>query len=1089
MPPSPAMRRSPGRGRPKTENHNRGRSLENGVVFQEKVDDLALFNEVQSRERDNFLLDTKDEFEDLCSAKLRCFSEYKLGISIPARGESSELLNEEGDKNDYDWLLTPPDTPLFPSLDDETPPVNAQQRGRPRSQPISISRSATMEMSYRSSRGSASPNRLSSSPRSSNNNTANHQIMRRRPSSSPSRSSPPPTSRHATPPRRPTPHSPPHKLSTPPLNSSSPTPRRLSTGSRVRGTSPVKSNRGNSASPKIRAPQSNILHGFSLEAPPNLRTSLADRPTSYVRGSSPASGNGSSRRSSKSPARSASSTYSHDRVRSHSKCSIASSGDDDTESLQSIHVSSLDPLSHRSIGGALQQNKAMGLNKKTTRILSSSSAPKRSIDSTLRQMDQRKSPHNMFRPLLSSVPSSTFYSGKASAAQRSLGSLHSSVTTSSNASSDQGMGSVAHDTEDSEQNQVITSEHARSLYHDSEVVFTLDSVDTLDLVDIDKKNAVSTSCLLDKLDGDPPHVVDLVAQESLRVVEKEMTQLETLVVCSKCSKKYLPSIRSTEEDPKLCLDCKSSEAQQSLRSSSLNKLLVLNDSLEVSASNHEEEAYSYCENQSEVPGWDLTSNKSIDQTHQFNSNLTVSRSDSGGDSGYQQLRTISHSSSANVDVLPECAGISLLLKRSGSYKGHIVQNRTLSATSIAYDDLSYVRDSMSSMRSSFGHGSATASSSSVDFGSNQQIEIGTQRQSYGGRKLEMENYRHEIDTKLQRSISSTSSQALRPSSLATSSSLEEVGIIASQTEKDAEVTRVDPEEPYLGFVNAEADLLFSKDKSDSVCRISSNLTSIHADEAANFECNFSENDYILPNSDSSLNMDPSGMESVPSAVKEDVTNYCVDNLHQTEISEQDGADTKCGLEIQNDGVCSNHLQSDSSSVSSTHEGKECALHAATDSEIRSSFEVQDTCHKYEESTVVLEGRPGVKTRSLTLEEATDTILFCSSIVHNLAYNAADIAIGKENSCTPTLTIGGGKASPDRRNLRSRTAARRNSRSSSQQKVKPKVMEPETKPLPNNTDSDESTEKSNARIVGAPPSKVEAMKPPLKLESKCNCTVM
>jgi hypothetical protein len=44
------------------------------------------------------------EFELLFTAsKLRNFSDVKLGISIPVRGESSDLLNAEGEKNDYDW--------------------------------------------------------------------------------------------------------------------------------------------------------------------------------------------------------------------------------------------------------------------------------------------------------------------------------------------------------------------------------------------------------------------------------------------------------------------------------------------------------------------------------------------------------------------------------------------------------------------------------------------------------------------------------------------------------------------------------------------------------------------------------------------------------------------------------------------------------------------------------------------------------------------------------------------------------------------------------------------------------------------------
>jgi hypothetical protein len=36
---------------------------------------------------------------------LRYFSDLKLGVSIPVRGESSELLNVDGEKNDYDWWV------------------------------------------------------------------------------------------------------------------------------------------------------------------------------------------------------------------------------------------------------------------------------------------------------------------------------------------------------------------------------------------------------------------------------------------------------------------------------------------------------------------------------------------------------------------------------------------------------------------------------------------------------------------------------------------------------------------------------------------------------------------------------------------------------------------------------------------------------------------------------------------------------------------------------------------------------------------------------------------------------------------------
>lgn len=85
--------------------------------------------------------------------------------------------------------------------------------------------------------------------------------------------------------------------------------------------------------------------------------------------------------------RSVSSSHSHDRdpFSSHSKGSVASSGDDDLDSPQSISMSSLDRSTPKSIG-AFPNNRALGFSKKPSRILSSSSAPKRSFDLALQQM-------------------------------------------------------------------------------------------------------------------------------------------------------------------------------------------------------------------------------------------------------------------------------------------------------------------------------------------------------------------------------------------------------------------------------------------------------------------------------------------------------------------------------------------------------------------------------------------------------------------------------------------------------------------------------------------------------------------------------
>lgn len=67
MPPSPALKCSPGREL-RGENHKRGRSFESGLLFKEKDDDLALFNEMQMKEKESFLLQSVEDLEDvLCN--------------------------------------------------------------------------------------------------------------------------------------------------------------------------------------------------------------------------------------------------------------------------------------------------------------------------------------------------------------------------------------------------------------------------------------------------------------------------------------------------------------------------------------------------------------------------------------------------------------------------------------------------------------------------------------------------------------------------------------------------------------------------------------------------------------------------------------------------------------------------------------------------------------------------------------------------------------------------------------------------------------------------------------------------------------
>lgn len=1188
MPPSPAMRCSPGREL-RADTHKRGNSFESGLIFRDKDEDLALFNEMQTKESDNFLLKSTDDFEDSFSTKLRYFSDYKLGISVPVRGESSDLLNADGEKNDYDWLLTPPDTPLFPSLDDEheTPPVNIVQRGRPRSQPISISRSSTMEKSYRSSRGSASPHRLSPSPRSGIST-----IQSRGRQSSAPHSSPTSSVRHASPSpsRRPSPS--PSKPSTPAPRSSTPTPRRLSTGSsstasssRVRGTSPVTTSRGNSASPKVRAWQSNIP-GFSSDVPPNLRTSLADRPASYVRGSSPASRNGresSSKfsRQSMSPTacRSVSSSYSHDRDRfSSSKGSVASSGDADLDSLQSATVSSADRSTPRKVG-AFSNSRALASSKKPGRIISSSSAPKRSFDYAMRQMDHRKTPQNMFRPLLSSVPSTTFYAGNASSGHRTMISRNSSVTTSSNTSSDQGTG-VAIGTEGSDHNQDdVASEYGKEPYPDvQDDVFIFDRMDVLnednrhDLLDgsqnignddTDESPAFKSdhreSGIFSNLDA---ATAISAASEALHVEVNfpEVDSLEVTLLCSKCGCRY-QATEQVETDVKLCPDCsrddeiltvttpvttrgdtgtssiisiKNSEDDEP--SDGLNAMLAApklleGDMLEPRVSKHEEnvEQINTCfGEQSQSDSLDsLHSRPLVEEGEQRLVNQqetgqpTVGRNLLNSDFG-QQIKHSNDSPASKVD-LSEGAGISvLLLQRSSSSKGPVVQGRTFTASAISYDDLRYARDSTNSMRSSIGHGS-TSASSSVDWSSCRQTDTRVQRQ-LSGKKSDMENYRFDTNTKPQSTGSSCSGtsnhsyQVLGPATSAHEGNFEvSPGNMQDVVEEAPACQNQVPSSEnkdinYIYTASTETAIL-EEDNSESIesCRIMDDSTSElsnHAENSqlkdnsrasfpSNGDCVSYENgENFQCNARSNQDIEASVLSPESYLAEEHtMTNTNVDRVDLSAIATHNSLVPISEIEIED--ACQDSHGSEADTVCSNSNNNvddiwESSADTSSDKELTASVPEPSTSNCahgiLEESTVLVEGHKGSKARSLTLEEATDTILFCSSIVHNLAIQAATIAMAKEDSIPlegsrPTVAILE-KPSSDRKNPRGRSAGKHSLKS---QKTRPKRLETETKPASIKTETDEKTDEPLVRNVGLP-YKADNMRPP-KLESKCNCTIM
>ncbi|KAJ7950716.1 Proline-rich family protein [Quillaja saponaria] len=1185
MPPSPALRCSPGREL-RSDSHRRGRSLESGLLFKDKDEDLTLFSEMQSKERESFLLQSTDDFEDTFSAKLRHFSDIKLGISVPVRGESSDLLNADGEKNDYDWLLTPPDTPLFPSLDDEPPPVSIASRGRPQSKPISISRSSTMEKSYRSSRGSASPNRLSPSPRSGSNAFQS----RGRPSSAP-HSSPTPSLRHGTPSRKPSP--PPSKASTPAPRSSTPTPRRISTGSSsatvssgVRGTSPMKTSRGTSASPKIRAWQMNIP-GFSSEAPPNLRTSLADRPASYVRGSSPASRNsrGSSpasrncrdstskfSRQSMSPtaSRSGSSFHTHDRdqLSSHSKGSIASSVEDDVDPLQSIQVGSLDRLASRRVSPS-SNNRALTYSKKSARMMSSNSAPKRSFDSALRQMDHRKSPQNMFRPLLSSVPSTTFYVGKSNSTYRPLVSRNSSVTTSSNASSDQGT-SFAPDTEGSDPNlDDMASESDKLAYPDHpEEVFSFDKMDVVDenivhemegSLDIHHGELNKGS----NIDYGPVDYEDSVAKVIYKnckasQVEGDISELgnfEDIAICSRCGCQY-DAIDQEDKDSKVCEDCSRKCAllrvivpETFIVGSESSQVFPVNKSAEEKPAAETEPVMDVPEfpedtnmgelwcSQGERAEENQTSCSELIQNHMQENPLSRSLVEEGqqilanqqemgqptldytvpnNEAEGQQFYHSNDRSNLNVDI-SEGTGISVLLKRSSSIKEPVIRGRPFTASTVPYGDLSFARDSANSMRGSSGHRSFSPSSS-VDFSSSRQTEIHVQRQ-FSGSKLNIDFYGYDINLKPQSigsSFSGTSNHSHQGLDLAGRTqedsscnmryNIVEETPIASQQEQASEYVRTDTTDTSLmssvlgkdkfehnelgGTVDAYRSELSSQAAGIQPMDISETSFTNHKD------CTSYGNDMDLPSiSRSTSNVEVSVMTSRTSFDEEHgVPNTSIDEVDAGQIAANSFLIAESEKERENRNS-PDPLNDDLFLVTKStmdHFQEISGPDPSNDDLTTSTADAKTSENSHsitEESSIMVECRSGSKARSLTLEEATDTILFCSSIIHGLAYQAATIAMEKENSVPleasrPMVTVLG-KSNADRKNSRSRVIGKRTLKSP---KTKQRRVEIDEKPPPIKMENDENRDESLTSNVGLPNKVDTSMKPP-KLESKCNCTIM
>ncbi|VAH56384.1 unnamed protein product [Triticum turgidum subsp. durum] len=219
-------------------------------------------------------------------------------------------------------------------------------------------------------------------------------------------------------------------------------------------TAPAPS-RGSSPTVKSRPWKPSEMPGFSLDAPPNLRTSLPERPTSATRGRPGAPSSRSSsvepgpaarpKRQSCSPSRGRTSNGS---VPSGSSMPAVRrshlNGGDSVNPVQMgnkmvervVNMRRLAPPKHDDQRSSLNSLSGKSLNSPDSSGFGRSLS-KKSLDMALRHMDIRRSIPNNLRPLMTSIPASSVHSGRSGSTRgRPISVSDSPLATSSNASSE-----------------------------------------------------------------------------------------------------------------------------------------------------------------------------------------------------------------------------------------------------------------------------------------------------------------------------------------------------------------------------------------------------------------------------------------------------------------------------------------------------------------------------------------------------------------------------------------------------------------------------------------------------------------------------
>lgn len=541
-------------------------------------------------------------------------------------------------------------------------------------------------------------------------------------------------------------------------------------------------------------------------------------------------------------------------------------------------------------------------------------------------VQDRKVPHNMFRPLLSGAPSSTFHAGKASAHNRSLTSRNSSITTSSNAGFDQAE-SKAHDSEESEQNQEdVTSNHVKGNYPDmDDEVFVMDPADSLNEITEDRNQ--------------PDATTDMDTAVIVLYTNHDTPDMET---CSKCGRTFHSADVVMEGDLHLCLECKSLEVNSTI-TNPLKKVMVgesnthdfvhiaEHGSLEVldQSASIPEPLQVACTGQTESKHLDQIANETQNSYSDSSQNYSIDVFEEGELPIALQkvIKRDTEDSNSRLDV-SEGEGISLLLKRSSSLKGHIVQSRSFTASNTSYDDFAYARDSVNSMRSSIQHTSASVSSS-IDLGSSRLTEIRIHRQ-LSGHKSDSENYRYEVPVKHKHSSSSLSGAHINKE-------LEDETCVGPHEQSLSS----ESEEAESSCTDFESNVIF---KTDS--ELSSRLMNDHSGDTSvlsvstSLEPTLHENcGDLINNSHNLMNLETSSTQSHISNQEDDaISSSGADRVDAAEALHPSPLDAISEIEVQNDVFSDSH-----SDVDSTN-SKSCAIELQHNDVVTATIEEFDTSH-------------------------------------------------------------------------------------------------------------------------------------------------